>query len=119
MMVNKTEWNKLIEGWPGVMLLTACQLSLVITMINDITVTNLLPKNDDSTLQTEVIFHPENASWWLYLVGITVIALGCYTLAWRPFQSFRQNVVTVFFLGAVPVLFSVTAMLNVINTLGL
>lgn len=114
MAVNKTRWHKLMKGWTGVMLLTACQFILIITMINDITVTKLLPESGYGSLQKEVILHPENASWWLYPAGLIVITLGLLTLLWRPFQSFRQNVVTIFFLGAVPILFSATIMANVI-----
>ncbi|MES3676267.1 hypothetical protein QC589_09940 [Halomonas elongata] len=116
-MLVKRIWKRSTTGWPGVTLLTIFQFALVVAMINDITITQLPPESVYGSLDKEVSVHPENASWWLYLVGVVVMVLGCSTFFWRPFGNIRENVATMFFLGAVPALFSIVIMAYVLKSL--
>lgn len=114
-MSTNRVWKRLTNAWPGVMLLTALQFVLVVVMINDITITQLPPENAYGSAYKKISVHPEDASWWLYLIGVVVMVLGCSTLFWRPFKNMQQNVVTIFFVGVVPALFSVVTIVYVIK----
>ncbi|WP_137055265.1 hypothetical protein [Halomonas caseinilytica] len=115
-MLVKRIWQRSMAGWSGVTLLAICQSVLVVAMINDITITQLPPESAYGSLYKEVSAHPENASWWLYLAGVVVLVLGGSTLFWRPFENIRQHVVTMFFLGVVPALFSIVIMVYVLKS---